>query len=32
LVVVDHALELRPPVVGGGHAGLDVVRYDLPYA
>jgi hypothetical protein len=27
---VDHALEFRPSVVGRRHAGLDVVRHDLP--
>jgi hypothetical protein len=27
---IDHALEFRPPVVGGRHAGLDVVGRDLP--
>jgi hypothetical protein len=29
---VDHALELRPPVVGRRHAGLDIVGHDLPTA
>jgi hypothetical protein len=29
---VDHALELGPPVVGGRHAGLDIVGDDLPAA
>jgi len=27
---VDHALELRPPIVRGRHAGLDVVSDNLP--
>jgi len=29
---VDHALELRPPVVGRRHAGLDIIGHDLPAA
>ena len=29
---VDHALELGPPIVGGGRAGLDIVGDDLPAA
>ena len=27
---VDHALEFRPPIIGRGQAGLDIVGDDLP--
>jgi hypothetical protein len=29
---VDHALELRPPIVGRGNTGLDVISGNLPAA
>jgi hypothetical protein len=29
---VDHALEFRPSVIGGGQTGLDIVGDDLPAA
>jgi hypothetical protein len=29
---VDHPLEFRPPIIGRGQAGLDIVGDDLPSA